>query len=137
MTARQPTNVLAFKGTFAKDPARGRARAGEPQPRERLADNPPDYLPLEVAAVWRQVMAVVPLDVLGDSDVLAVEIVARLTAKMRADGETDWAQLRIALCELGMTPASRSKVKVTDFDDAADRKPGEKTGNAFADLKNS
>jgi hypothetical protein len=98
-----------------------------------LAETPPDYLPPDIAAVWRQVMGVVPLDVLADCDVISVEIVARLTAQMRSEGETDWAQLRIALGELGMSPASRSKVKVMDFGDA-ERKPGEPTGNAFADL---
>ena len=129
---RKPTNIHEFTGAHAINPSRGRARAGEPTPRARLAEAPPNYLPPDVAAVWRQVMSVIPFDVLADCDVIAVETVARLTAQMRSEGETDWAQLRIALCELGMTPASRSKVKVTDFGDAV--APGGKTGNAFADV---
>ena len=133
MVARKPTAVLKFTGAFQHDPVRARARAGEPTPRERLAETPPDYLPDDVKSVWQQVMSVVPLDVLGDCDVLAVEIVARLTARMRRDDDTDWAQLRIALTELGMTPASRSKVKLTDFGDAV-KSPDGKTGNAFADV---
>jgi hypothetical protein len=89
-------------------------------------------LAANVAVVWKQIMAVIPFDVLADCDMIAVEVVARLTAQMREEGETDWAQLRIALCELGMTPASRSKVRVHDFGDGG--KAGEPTGNAFADV---
>jgi hypothetical protein len=81
-------------------------------------------------------MAVVPLDVLGNCDALAVEVAARLTVRMRTMEPEDFnaaifTQLMRALGELGMSPLGRVKIKMTDFGDG--REDG-KTGNAFADL---
>lgn len=136
MPLAKPTAVLAFTGAFKKDPARGRARAGEPQPRARLAEEPPAHLDADSAGVWAEIMAVVPLDVLGNCDALAVEVAARLTVRMRTMEPEDFnaaifTQLMRALGELGMSPLGRVKIKMTDFGDG--REDG-KTGNAFADL---
>jgi hypothetical protein len=87
-------------------------------------------LPEEVAAAWREIVVLCPAGVLADCDVYAVEAAARLLCQMRAgkplpDSDERWtdpaifAQFRMALNELGMTPASRSKVTAME-----PKKPG-------------
>lgn len=68
----------------------------------------------EVEAAWREIVALCPSGVLADCDIYAVEAAANMVAQMRAGGAdpATFAQLRMMLGELGMTPASRSKVQV-------------------------
>jgi phage terminase small subunit len=118
---RKPTAVLQFTGAHAHNPARARARENEPKPNALLGSEPPDALSADIAAAWREIVRLCPAGVLADCDVYAVEAAARLLCQMREgkplpDTDERWtdpaifAQFRMALNELGMTPASRSKV---------------------------
>jgi hypothetical protein len=73
-----------------------------------------------------------PARVLCNCDEVAVEVAARLMAKAREPDCTIAAltALRIALRELGMTPASRSLVSATPLPYAS----GQSTGDSFADI---
>ena len=110
---RKPTSVLAFTGAFKTNPSRGRARSGEPVPRGPIGEPPPG-MAAEVESAWREIVALCPAGVLADCDIYAVEAAANMVSQMRAGGAdpATFAQLRMMLGELGMTPASRSKVQV-------------------------
>lgn len=115
---RKPSAVLAFTGAFKQNPSRGRAREGEPVPRAPIGETPPAHLSPEVAKAWAEIVALCPAGVLADCDVFAVEMAARLLTMAREDREDNrpiiaGQQVLRWLCELGMTPASRSKVKCT------------------------
>lgn len=110
---RLPTNVHELKGSFKKDPARGRAREDEPVAVGELTD-PPAEMPPEVAERWREVVGLAHKGVLCEVDALIVEQTAYLLHYLR---ETKWAvspavMVRYEAClgKLGMTPADRSKV---------------------------
>jgi len=111
---RKPTKVLEFTGRFAKNPSRGRERADEPEPGGPIGE-PPAGMPAEVEACWREIVSLCPAGVLADCDTFAVECAAHLAAQVRAGGAdpATFAQLRLALGELGMSPSSRSKVRAT------------------------
>jgi len=123
---RTPTNVLTMKGALKKNPARGRARAGEPTELDPFPKAAPRYLNANQKRAWAKVVKMVPAGVLKASDVVVVEITACLYAEFVAAPmlmETPRvAQLRIALGALGCTPADRSKLSVDkprrgEFDD--------------------
>jgi hypothetical protein len=128
---RTPTAVLEASGAFKHNPARRRAREGEPLPGGPLGDPPPE-LPPEVAACWHRIVALAPEGVLCDCDEAIVEQTARLMVMTRSPAckITAYTALRTFLRELGLTPASRSLVKVAPRVFA----PGEMTGNPFVDV---
>jgi len=111
---RLPTAILESRGAFKKDPARGREREDEVTGGEPLGDRPQD-LPVDVAVVWDELVDCAHAGVLCKSDRQSLEIAARLMAEMRSKGTKmeagKIARLQAALGELGMSPASRSKVK--------------------------
>ena|SRR5690349_3505407 len=123
---RKPTRVLELTGAFKKDPARGRAREGEPHPEGALG-NPPNCLDEVQKARWNELKKQAPW--LTVSDRILVEQTCRLWALERA-GTANATQSRLLstnLGKLGMTPSDRSKVKV----------PGERPGkkNPFSALR--
>ena len=138
---RKPTAVHELSGAFKHNPARRRARANEPVPDGPLVE-PPDHLPPRVAYFWKFIVSVSSKRVLGTSDTIAVEVAARFMAEVNNPKTSSLAAnnyLRIALVELGMTPASRSKVMQLPFVPppgeaglAPDGRP--LTGNEFADV---
>ena len=134
---RKPTAVLRFTGAFKHNPHREGQRSAEPGQRARLSDAAPAGLPKELIPIWEKLVAIAPLDVLSDCDEFAVIatciLVSRLYNMSITTGEI--AQLRIYLGELGMTPASRSRVMPVAFG-APPAEEGErpKTGNEFADV---
>jgi phage terminase small subunit len=112
---RQQTNVLALKGAFKEHPARGAARAKEPQPEGEIGP-PPDHLSDHEKACWNEVVKVAYAGTLCANDRLIVEHLARVLSRLRLDG---WrvpcdVMVRFERClnELGLTPAARSKVSV-------------------------
>lgn len=111
---RLPTAVLEARGAFKKDPQRAAAREGEPVELEELGP-PPQDLPVAVRVVWEELVDCAHKGVLSKADRQTVEIAARLFAEFRAKGAAMEAgkigRLQAALSELGMSPASRSKVK--------------------------
>lgn len=123
--ARKPTSALELSGAFKKNPKRRRARDGEPTPRAALTTRAEKLSKLE-GACWDRIVKLAPDGVLKDCDEIIVELTARLWARIKQGKATaaDATQLRNCLQQLGMTPASRSTVKV----------PGEKAVNEFADV---
>lgn len=120
---RAPTNVLALRGAFKKDPARGRARADEPEADGEIGD-PPEHLSAEARACWVEIVGLAHAGTLSRGDRLIVEHGAQLLAQLRAD---DWrvhptllVRWEGFLGRLGLTPADRSKVSVRKGKPAAD-----------------
>lgn len=112
---RAPTNVLALRGAFKTNPARGRARAAEPPPDGEIGD-PPDHLSVEARACWVEIVGLAHAGTLCRGDRLIVEHGAQLLAQLRAD---DWkvhptllVRWEGFLGRLGLTPSDRSKVSV-------------------------
>lgn len=137
---RKPTNVLQLAGAFKKDPQRAAARANEPKPTGPIGD-PPAGTDAEVARVWREIVEEAPPGVLTNADrgVLLLMAKLRLHAEVGdpfiADDGTTFETVRIydtkrltlllrCYTELGMTPASRSKVQA--------KQPDDKPANEFA-----
>jgi len=114
---RKPTNVLQLAGAFKKNPARGRERANEPKPNGPVGD--PDAWMDETQRKCRDwIIRKCPAGVLGDCDEGILEIAAQLRA-MQVNGQIDnkgLALLKACYTELGMTPASRSKVQAAKPD---------------------
>lgn len=110
---RKPTNVLALKGAFRKDPARGRARANEPAPDGELGPAPEHLTEVE-RACWVEVVSLCHANTLCRADRLIVEHCARLLAMLRGAESYDDTRLQIrfeaSLGKLGLSPADRSRV---------------------------
>lgn len=126
---RTPSNVLALKGAFDKNPSRGRERENEPEPKAGIGPAPA-HLDKMARQCWDEVVSIAPVGVLGDCDRLHLEVVAELLAHKRTVGigAIDPAKLNrldAMLGKLGLNPADRSKVKAM--------KPG-KSANPFDDL---
>jgi hypothetical protein len=121
---RKPTALLELTGAFKGKPGRRRARDGEPIPKAALTARAEKLSKLE-GACWDRIIKLAPAGVLKDADEIVVELTARLWARLKRGQATaaDATQLRCCLQQLGMTPASRSNVKV----------PGAKAVNEFAD----
>jgi hypothetical protein len=123
---RKPTNILYLSGAFKKNPQRAEARANEPKPSAPAGD-PPDWLNQSEREAWTWIVARCAPGVLGNSDDGILELTAGLRALLtqRNLDVKGRALLKACYAELGMTPASRSKVHA---------RPGgeEKPKNAFA-----
>ena len=111
---RKPTNILAFSGAFKKNPARGRARAHEPKPTAEAASAAPDWMNDTEKKCWDWIRSRCAAGVLANSDEGALELAAELRALVitREADSKDRTLLKSLYTELGMTPASRSKVHV-------------------------
>lgn len=111
---RKPTNVLEFTGAFKKNPARGRERANEPKPTAAADSTAPDWMNETEVKCWDWIRIRCAPGVLANSDEGALELAAELRALVitrKADSK-DRTLLKALYTELGMTPASRSKVHV-------------------------
>jgi phage terminase small subunit len=112
---RLTTNVLELRGTFKKDPKRGVLRENEPDPFGEIGD-PPDHLPPEVAACWREIVGLAHAGTLCAADRLIVEHGSRLLALLRGEewqsNPVIFGKYEMFLSKLGMTPSDRSKVQV-------------------------
>ena len=118
---RTPTAVLKAKGTFIKDPKRGKARANEPKDLKPFKKEVPEHLDECVRICWLEIASEVPAGVLTESDRKTLEVAAALYARFKEEGAnmpTDKLNLYIrTLGLLGMDPSSRSKVQVAKIDD--------------------
>ena len=110
MPLRKPTAVLEMSGALKKNPARGRARANEPQVDGKLG-NAPSHLSDDAKKVWGEIRK--RCQWVTEADWITVEEVCIMTVRMRQGGmkASDFNTLRSLLSELGMTPVSRSKVQ--------------------------
>jgi len=105
---RKPSNVLEFKGSFKKNPARRRkdAEGGAP-----FCEQPPAHLPKSAVPAWNYVVARLPRVALYNSDEIAVEIAATLLAAFWTTNDLEvLKELRQWLGKLGMTPGDRTKI---------------------------
>lgn len=122
---RKPTNVLELTGAFKKNPNRARQDADTVGP---LTDAPA-HLGGAALHAWNEIAQYAPLDVLTDSDRIALEVAANLLAQFRNDPvefpSTKLVRLEALLGKFGMTPADRAKV--------GGKKEAPK-GNPFANL---
>lgn len=114
---RKPTELMLLKGAFDHNPDRRREIGPKS---EDLGDYVPPTLTREEAKVWRELTRIAPKDVLTQTDRVVLEIVVRLTAKMRA-GAADVKELSLLssnLSKLGWTPADRSRISSTKKEEA-------------------
>jgi hypothetical protein len=110
---RVSTEVLATRGAFEKDPARARARAGEPKPVGVLGPVP-KHLNARQKKVWRELERIATPGVAALSDRWAFELLACLMTKFR-DGQAtagEAKQIESLLSKMGMTASDRSRVSV-------------------------
>lgn len=109
---RTPTNVLALKGAFDKDPQR--RREAEPVPTGGIGQCP-DHIS-RLAPIWDEIVSDAPPGVLGNCDRISLETLTRFVHEMRTDWEnmatTRISQMRLLFAQFGMTPSDRSKVSV-------------------------
>lgn len=107
---RKPTAELEFRGSFKKNPARKRERAGEPIVTGVLGPAP-DYLSGGAKAVWAEMSEHGRW--LTCADAFMVEIAASLMAQFRSGAATprETTLLVTTLNKLGFGPAERSKIK--------------------------
>jgi len=107
---RKPTNVLELTGAFKKNPDRAREDAQT----VGALSAPPTHLNGGALHAWNEIAGCAPLDVLTDSDRLALEIAAQLLFQFRTDPvefpATKLVRLEALLGKFGMTPADRAKV---------------------------
>lgn len=113
---RTPSNVLQLKGAFAKDPARGRARADEMEVVGEVGD-PPEWLDESAQVAWRELVGMVPGGCLGRSDAAHLAVVSKLYALVKVTPTLDippsvLQRLMVGLGSMGMNPSERSKVKI-------------------------
>jgi len=107
---RTPTNVLDARGAFKKHPERARTDAETAGPLGKA----PAHIEGEVLKAWKEIEKSAPLQVLTQSDRLALELAANLLAQFRL-GPVDFpaaklVRLEALLGKFGMTPADRAKV---------------------------
>lgn len=109
---RKPTNILRLSGAFRKDPQRAAARANEPVPSGPVGEAPTWMTPAERES-WEWIVARCAPGVLANSDDGILEITACLREQflIRALDAKGILLLKACYGELGMTPASRSKVQ--------------------------
>lgn len=112
---RTPSNVLAMRGAFDKNPKRGKERENEPEATGDIGDPPADW-DEGVKACWREIVGLIAPGVLGKSDRLAVEMAANLLHQLR---QSKWlvpaavlTRYETLIGKFGMTPSDRSKVSV-------------------------
>jgi phage terminase small subunit len=115
---RKPTAVLEASGAFIKNPQRKRPL--EPKPTGELGD-PPSHLEREEVLTWHEMAADIPPGVATNADRRMFEVLVCLMVgfRHRRLSGTELGQLTSLSGRFGMTPADRSKVKVSN-DNAQD-----------------
>ena len=110
---RKPSNVLDMNGSARRNPGRMRAQGRDTEPTDipEIGD-PPEWLTGDQSRAWKYIVRKCAAGVLKESDEIAVEIGARLLAKMWSGDIPDQQlrQLDTLLGKLGMNPSDRSKV---------------------------
>ena len=112
---RLPTNVLALKGHYKKNPKRIVERIDEPEAMEPISKTPPSYMSAEQKNAYIYIISHCHPDVLCVADQAATEVVACLLAQFRHNplrmDTGRISRLLAGLGSLGMTPADRSRVQ--------------------------
>ena len=113
---RKPTALKVLNGSAKRNP--GRINQDEPATaplrREKLR-TPPNMSKAEQTK-FLQIVHELPAGVLAECDIDIVQMTARLTVRMETDFDSMtaslMAQLRSCWQQLGMTPSSRSSIRV-------------------------
>ena len=111
---RQPTKILEMRGSYKEHPERKADRANEPEGDE-LNTKPPRGFSHAQKTVWKEIIDMLPKGVMQQQDRMTIETLAKLMVKFRQKyslNGSEYGLLMKCLTELGMTPASRSKVIV-------------------------
>lgn len=110
---RTPSNILALKGAYKKNPQRRRAPEPEAAPFKKTA---PSHLSADEKKAWRELVRNIAPGVLQQSDRHILEQTAVLVAEWReATGEfktSRHALMQSCFARLGMTPSDRARVTV-------------------------
>ncbi len=109
---RKPTAALELTRAFQKNPKR---RRSDPKTKGPIGD-PPLTLPLELHAVWHELIDAAPLDVLTHADRPFLASFCRWAHRERTAEKwtaADAAALAWFYVRAGMTPADRSRVHAT------------------------
>ncbi len=116
---RTPTNILRLSGALARNPGRHADRLNEPKPTSPIG-MAPEWMTETERASWDWLVARCHPGTLSNADEGIVELTATLRASVidRSATAREKALLRLCFNELGMTPASRSKVSVTTGEEA-------------------
>ena len=125
---RKPNEVHKMNGTFRKD------RHGEPGEQVAITEtvsNPPEWLDREGVMEWMKVVGILSkYNMLKVTDEACLALYCSLYSQLMRLRDTfpanKMVQLRAVMNDLGLTPASRSKIRVPDT--------GEKKPNAFNQL---
>jgi hypothetical protein len=117
--ARQSVETLIRNGTFKNDPSR--TRPMEPRS-DRPIGNAPAWFTVPEKALWKELISNAPDNALCAADRVMLEIVVKLTIKLRAnDIKTAEINLLSAnLSKLGWSPADRAKVSPVSHKDTSD-----------------
>ena len=109
---KTPTALLEDRGTFAKDPKRGEARANEVMPAPGIGD-PPSYMTKSEKAVWDEIKGRCHPNVLRQGDEIAFETLVVMVAEFREDrrGFKKISQMLSGLDRFGLTPSGRANIK--------------------------
>lgn len=112
---RQPDNLLAFKGTKKRNPAR-HAECTVPASSDNLGEAPAHFTPEERAA-WAWLASCAPERTLGKRDEPTLALAARLWASITARPmdrvrSAETARMESLLARLGLSPADASRVSV-------------------------
>lgn len=105
-----PTAIKEARNSFKKHPER--RPDGEMMPTEGIGPAP-ESLVVE-AEIWDEVVEMMPVGVLGNTDRIALETMCKLIFKMRYDFDAMTAaqlgKLETLLGRFGMTPSDRTKI---------------------------
>lgn len=110
---RTPTNILALKGSFKKNPKRLKARENEPVNKNPIG-KPPAWLTALEKKAWRILVKDSIHGVLGEADRTWLELACELYAK-KIEGtlkSIERSQLMTLLGRMGLNPSDRSRVSV-------------------------
>lgn len=122
---RKPVGVLEFSPGYRRNPARKRARAGEPKIKAGLGDPPAEWAAgaehnarfAGLLTAWQEIAAQDVCRVLNCSHRDLVEIACHLKYKIRRASagygkatSGDFSQLTNVLGKMGMTPVDSSRV---------------------------
>lgn len=114
---RKPEKILEITGAYKKHPERRRKNVPSP---DAGIGNPPPTLEEGPCGVWQELVSVVTSGVLANWDTFLVEQACILIYESRVNKRfpsSDRALLLKCLSDMGLTPASRSKVVAPDRED--------------------
>ena len=128
MTGRppQPTALAKLKGADKHNPSRYKSRAKEPKPRQGIGQCPA-RLGDAAAAVWAEIESEIAAGVLTWQDRRAFGLLCQLFAEFDA-APSDFPGVKLGMVnsllgQFGMTPSSRTRIRVVNDDPEVEANP--------------